>query len=912
MSLDRYRRMRDFSATPEPRGSSEAGADKGAAAVGPQPGHRFVVQRHRATRLHYDLRLEIDGVLMSWAVPKGPTLDPTQRRMAVHVEDHPLEYFDFEGVIPKRKYGAGDVIVWDWGWFEPEETNDPGAAVRAGELKFRLHGQKLRGRYTIVRIRSRDAEEDAWLLIHKRDEDAVAGWDAADHPLSVKTGRTNEEVAAAVPAATASVVALPPAAPTTSAASPEVPGAPDALRAPDVELRGGVEAPLPAFIPSMKATAVDRIFSDPDWFFELKLDGYRVQAVVEDGRVRLWTRNRLDAARYFPELATTRPDWIAARTAVVDGEVVALDEEGRSDFSLLQDRTGMRGLATRRGERLAKGTAGDRPGPPAPLVYFLFDLLYLDGWSLLDVPLEERKQILRSVLRDGPGVRYVSHIEADGEAFFNVAQERGLEGLVAKLRRGRYEPGRRSSAWLKIKIRQEQELVVGGYEPGQGTHADLGSLIVGTYEDGRLVFAGQVGSGLTTGTRRRLVQRLDELRRETPPFDVPPPIRAARWAEPHLVIRAAFAEWTRDGLLRQAAYKGEAPDRDPRSVTRERPVSPDSVVEEAESKAIPEPFARHLPQAGDPPEAATTHELAELASMGKGGQWLIGGHRVNLTNLDKVLFPAIGATKRDLIRYYVTVAPVLLPYLRGRPLNTDRWPDGVTGKHFWQKQIPSHAPDWIARWDYPEAGSTESHTYIVADRVATIAWLANQAVIDLHPWTSRCDSYRNPTYALIDIDPGERTTFEQVVSFARLYRTALGHLGVSGFPKLTGKRGIQIWVPVRAGYSFDETRDWVGELSKAVGSTMPDLVSWEWEKSSRGGRARLDYTQNAVNKTLVAPYAVRPQPNASVSAPIRWEELDDPELRPDGWDIGTIMGRLQEVGDLFRGVSEMAQELPRL
>jgi bifunctional non-homologous end joining protein LigD len=522
----------------------------------------------------------------------------------------------------------------------------------------------------------------------------------------------------------------------------------------------------------------------------------------------------------------------------------------------------------------------------------------------------DRKRILKSVLREHPNVRYAAHIETDGESFFRAAQERGLEGIVAKLRRGRYEPDGRSDAWLKIKIRQEQELVVGGYERGQGTHADLGSLIVGVYDGHRLIFSGHVGSGMDARTRRSLVQRLDALRVTAPPFADPPPIRAARWTEPSIVIRAAFAEWTRDGLLRQAAYKGEAIDRDPRSVVRERPVPVMPLVEAAEEEAIPQ--RADLGEHDSPAQAASAQELAQLDAMGKAGSWQVGGHRVELSNLDKVLFPSIGATKRDLIRYYVTMAPVLLPYLRGRPLNTDRWPDGVTGKHFWQKQIPRHAPDWIARWDYPEAGSTESHTYIVADRVATMAWLANQAVIDLHPWTSRCESYRNPTYALIDIDPGERTTFQQVVTFARLYATALGHLGVTGFPKLTGKRGIQIWVPVRDGYTFDQTRDWVGELSRAVGGTVPDLVSWEWEKGSRGGRARLDYTQNAVNKTLVAPYAVRPLAGASVSAPIIWQELDDPDLRPDGWDIRTIGDRLQERGDLFRGVLDLAQELPSL
>ncbi|MDQ3448418.1 MAG: DNA ligase D, partial [Chloroflexota bacterium] len=776
MSLDLYRRKRDFAITPEPSGALQS--DDAGASRAPESGRRFVVQRHRATRLHYDLRLEIDGVLMSWAVPKGPTLDPDQRRMAVHVEDHPLEYFDFEGIIPRGRYGAGDVIVWDWGTFQPEETDDPGAAVRSGELKFRLDGQKLVGRYTLVRIRSKDPEEDAWLLIHKRDESAVAGWDAGDHLTSVKTGLSNEEVAAG-------------RAPPTVSTGPEN------------EPRPGVEATMPAFIPPMRATAVDRVFSDPDWLYELKLDGYRVEAVVVDGDLRLWTRNRQDAARYFPDLAATPPDWIAASSAIVDGEVVSLDEQGRSDFSRLQDRTGMRGLGTKRGERRArKGTersaAGDE-GALAPLVYFIFDLLYLNGRSLLDVPLEERKRILKGVLRQHPRVRYVSHIEAEGEAFFAAAKERGLEGIVAKLRRSRYEPDRRSNVWLKIKIRQEQELVVGGYEPGQGTHMDLGSLIVGVYAGKRLVFAGHVGSGMDARTRRSLVERLEALRVVTPPFADPPPIRAARWAEPRIVIRAAFAEWTRDGLLRQAAYKGEAIDRDPASVVRERPVPSSARVEAAERESIPVSSvpAGDAPddRGSDPPQAATEQELAELDSMGKAGSWQVGGHRLNLTNLDKTLFPGAGATKRDLIRYYVTMAPILLPYLRARPLNTDRWPDGVTGKHFWQKQIPKHAPDWMARWDYPEAGSTESHTYIVADRVATMAWLANQAVIDLHPWTSRCESYRNPTYALIDIDPGERTTFEQVVALAQVYRTALGHLGVTGFAKVTGKRGIQIWVP---------------------------------------------------------------------------------------------------------------------
>jgi bifunctional non-homologous end joining protein LigD len=900
MSLETYRRKRDFGRTPEPAGDS-------AGIPPPAAGRRFVVQRHRATRLHYDFRLEIDGVLMSWAVPKGPSLNPADRRMAVHTEDHPLSYFDFEGVIPKGQYGGGDVIVWDWGTFEPEETDDPGDSVRRGELKFRLHGQKLRGRFTLVRIRSDDPQKDDWLLIHKKDDDADPGWNVDAHPRSVKTGRTNDEVAAGADALWDS------AAPADEAA---------------IDLAGAREAPLPEFIEPMKATAADRPFDDPDWLFELKMDGYRIEAVVDDGSVRLWTRNRQDAARYFPDLAAMRPTWIRARSAIVDGEVVALNEDGRPEFGLLQDRAGMGRFGPGRAER---GRGGKPPrGKDAPIVFYVFDILYHDGRLLLDVPLEQRKRLLRSVLGEHPVVRFGSHIEADGRDFHAAVAEQGLEGMVAKLRTSRYEPGRRSRAWLKVKIRREQEAVVVGYEPGKGSHADLGSLILGLYEGDELHYVGEVGSGLDARTRRQLRKELEAHRVEKPPVSNAPRIKGARWSEPRLVIRVEFSEWTDDGLLRQAAYKGLEIGRDPRGVTREEPVPARRAADTAEREAArsqrpavqaharrpavqaPARGEQAVPSPEGPPQAATVDELEALERMGREGTWEVGGYAVRLSNLDKVLFPEPGYTKRDLIRYYVTIAPVMLPYLRRRALNLWRWPDGVTGGHFWQKEIPKYAPEWIQRWTYPEAGSSEAHTYLVADRVATMAWLANHATIDMHPWTSRTDAYRKPTYALIDIDPGEKTTLEQIVTFARLYRAALEHLGVTGFPKVTGKRGIQVWVPVRPVYTFDETRAWVEGISRAVGATVPDAVSWEWEKSARRGRARLDFTQNAVNKTLVAPYAVRPVAGASVSAPISWDELDDPDLRPDGWNIQTILERVLARGDLFSGALELEQELPAL
>jgi len=884
MPLDAYRTKRNFKRTPEP----EPGP------IGEGTG-RFVVQRHRASRLHYDLRLEIGGVLVSWAVPRGPTLDPGERRMAMRTEDHPIEYLDFEGTIPAGEYGAGDMIVWDWGTFTPEETDDAAAALRSGELKFRLDGERLRGRYTIVQTGGkRDAfgrmsDPGQWLLIHKRDEAAVPGWDPEDHATSVKTGRSNDEVAAGLE-------------PRFMATQPSI--------EPEPDLSAARPAAVPDFVAPMLATLAEGAFDDADWLFEIKWDGYRVEAVIRDKRVRLWTRNRVDAATYFPDLAGP-PDWIVAREAVVDGEVVALDGDGRPDFSLLQDRTGLRGLEAASGRRPPDG-----PRPSAderraiPLAYMVFDLLHLDGSSLLDVPLEERKRLLQRVLRPHPIVRYASHVVGEGEAFVRAAAERGLEGVVAKRRVSRYEPGKRSRDWLKIKLRREQELVVVGWLPGQGSHAELGSLIVAVNADGLLRHAGQVGSGISAAMRGELLTELEPLRRETSPLDPVPRLPGARWTEPQVVIRAEFAEWTSDGLLRQAAFKGIEVGKNPSDVVREEALPAARIVARPRATAP----ATRPDQITAGVAAATAAELATLDGMDHDGPWQVAGHELRLTNLDKVLFPADGEhaaiTKRDLIRHYVSVGPILVPYLAGRGLNLQRFPDGIGRAGFWQKDLPGHAPSWIARWSY--TGHEGTKDYVVVDRVATLAWLAQEAAIELHPWTSRTEAPDRPTYALIDIDPGSDTTFEQVLVLARLYRTALGHLGVIGLPKVTGKRGVQIWLPIRPIYTFEQTRGWVESLSRAIGQMVPELVSWEWSKRDRGGRARLDFTQNAINRTLVGPYSVRPAAGGPVSAPIRWEELGDPSLAPDGWTIGTLAERVAAVGDLFAPALDTVQELPSL
>jgi bifunctional non-homologous end joining protein LigD len=907
MPLERYRSKRNFARTPEPEPRS----------VGDGAG-RFVVQRHRATALHYDARLEVDGVLVSWAVPKGPTLDAGEKRLAMRTEDHPIEYFDFEGTIPRGEYGAGDVIIWDWGTFEPEETDDPARAMREGELKFRLYGERLRGRYTIVRTSGRGGRRDdreQWLLIKKRDEVAEEGWDAEDFPASVKTGRTNDEVKEGRPPR-----------------FEQTPPSPDV--APD--LSGAREVAQPDFVPPMLATLTDGAFDDDGWLFEVKWDGYRVEAVISDGKARIWTRNRVDAATYFPDLAG-RADWIDASQAIVDGEVVAFDEKGRPSFSRLQDRTGLRALeaATRRADPDAsKLTREEREA--IPLAYMAFDLLYLDGRSLQDVPLEDRKRLLRRVLRPHGMVRYAAHVVGDGRDFTQAAAEKGLEGVVAKRRESVYQAGRRSRDWLKVKLRREQEIVVVGWLPGQGTHKDLGSLIVAVNEHRKLRHVGQVGSGINARMRKELLAAMEPIQRSDAPLVKTPRLPQARWVEPRIVIRAEFAEWTRDGLLRQAAFKGVELDRDPAKVVREEAVASARVamkgppasrrpspkaVQPRDPPPDPRPAAHGTTKSdGGWPAAeidltpASAAELKALGDMTADGHWQVAGHEVRVTNLDKVLFPGEDGhpaiTKRDVLRYYASVGPTILPHLAGRGLNLQRFPDGVSRKGFWQKDVPGHAPKWITRWAY--TGHEGKKDYVVVDRVATMAWLAQEAALELHPWTSRTVSPHEPTFALIDVDPGEKTTWEEVLILTRLYRTALQHLDVIGLPKTTGKRGIQVWVPVRRGYSFEDTRVWVEQLSLMIGRLVPELVSWEWTKRDRQGRARLDFTQNAVNKTLVAPYSVRPAAGAPVSVPISWDELEDPRLRSDRWTMATLPARLRKVGDLFAPAQELAQELPEI
>lgn len=946
MALEEYRRKRDFTRTPEPSGD-EPRRQRRTRSSGSTPswddlphGHRFCVQQHRATRMHYDFRIEHDGVLLSWPIPRGPTLDPKIRRLAVHTEDHPVDYGDFEGVIPSG-YGAGTVLLWDIGTYEwlRETASNVAAAIAKGDLKFRLQGTKINGEFALVRLggrggarQARDDDADNWLLIKKRDEHVVDGYDAAAHEVSVKTGRNLAEIAAdgggdpreAARAARAAKSGRGQSAATQSA---EVPAPPPSRATGRSRAAGGTQAtppsrtrpaPVPALPAPMLATGVDRAFTREGWLFELKWDGVRALAAVDGESVLVKGRSGRDETGRYPELSALRRA-LHGHRAIVDGEIVVLDDDGRPSFERLQSRINVsRDADVRRAMR------------DQPATYVVFDLLWLDGRDLMGTALRIRKKTLRDALTAVDGVAYVDDVERDGEEFFDAVSRRGIEGMVGKRADSTYQPGRRSPDWVKVKAWQTQSCVIVGWTTGRGRREkQLGALILAVYDGDRLVHCGQVGTGFDGAMLARLRERLQPLTTSQCPLDpVPRTAEPATWVRPEQVCEVRHAGWTRQGIMRHPAFVGLRTDIGPRDCRREVPAALGAVLAEPDDSATaaaapPAPSRPRRSAARQRTRAATKESgvdgvvgdetsialLDQLRGLADSDAFEVGGRRLRLTHLDKPMWPADGLTKRDLIAHYIRVAPVLLPYLRDRPLSMQVFPDGIEGKSFWRKDKPSHAPAWMRSWTYH---GEKTKDYIVVDELATLVWVANSASIDLHPWHSRIDAPDQPDWAVFDIDPAEGATFENVVTLARLIGVALDHYRLRSVVKTTGQTGLQIYVPIRRGPDYTAVRNWVEGVSRAVGRTVPDLVSWEWSVRRRTGRVRLDYTQNIINKTLTAPYTVRAVPGAPVSAPISWAEVEDPALRPDRWNIHTIGERLATVGDLFSPAIAGDQELPAL
>jgi bifunctional non-homologous end joining protein LigD len=792
--LSSYRAKRDFGATPEP-----AGRDR---AAGGAPAPRFVVQEHHASHLHWDLRLEREGALASWALPHGLPVDPAERRSAIRTEDHPLEYLSFSGEIPVGSYGAGTMTIWDHGCYEPQEWTKR-------KVDVVLHGERLRGRYALFAL----GEGEHW-LIHRVDPPEDPDW-----------------------------------------------------------------RPLPARLPPMMARTVGadwRAKPDGGWAVEIKWDGVRALAYCHPGRLRLESRNGREITSSYPELGALSGQ-LGMREVLLDGEIVAFGADGRPSFQALARRM-----------HLTSPSAVRRLASEVPVVYAIFDLLHLDGHSLLDRRWEERRVLLEALALEGRAWRVPAAERGEPAALIDATRAQGLEGVIAKRVDSRYEPGRRSGAWVKLKHRRRQELVIGGWLPGEGRREGrIGALLLGYHVPGEpaLRFAGRVGSGFSERGLDELDRRLCELRRERSPFApegacrIP---RPARFVAPVLVAEVEFAEWTVDGLLRAPSFKGLRDDIDPAAVVRE----PDALASE---------------QADGPLTRVRRLPAGELEAI-------VDGRRLKLTNTDKVLYPATGFTKGDLINYYARIAPAILPHLHDRALTLKRYPNGVQEQFFFEKQAPSHRPEWVA------TAAVGEIRYVLCQDRPTLVWLANLAALELHAPLARAGAPARASTLAFDLDPGEPAGLLECCEVGLVLRGLFEQLGLRAFAKTSGAKGLHLYVPLGDGVDFDLTKAFARQIAELLERRLGELIVSRMTRSLRAGRVLVDWSQNDRHKTTVAPYSLRATDRPLVSAPVRWEEVErclrerEPELlrlAPE-----QVLERWERNGDEFAEVATLQQRLP--
>ncbi|HUA61193.1 MAG TPA: DNA ligase D [Verrucomicrobiae bacterium] len=883
MPLEEYVAKRRFEKTPEPAPSK-----------GPrESGNYFCVQRHDATRLHYDFRLEIDGVLKSWAVPKGPTLDPTAKHFAAHVEDHPIEYGDFEGTIPAGNYGAGSVMLWDAGTFDLLGDLPGEAQIAKGDLKFRLHGEKLSGDFALVHMKGR-GKGNEWLIIKKRDASAAPGWDVEAHAYSVLSGRTQEEIAKNLPArktkrktAGASDRVWESSRPakragTNAAAAGTSARAMKKKKPPKLDLasiKGGRLAPMPEAIEPMKSTLIDRPPSGDDWLFEVKWDGVRAIAFVANEEVQLQARSGLRTERQYPELAVI-PHFVAADTAILDGEIAVLDPSGVARFHLIQPR--IANSDPNSVAHLSRST---------PVVYFVFDLLYLDGYDLREVPLAKRRELLEAVVSEGPVVRVSAAFPGAGKEMLEAARENKLEGIIAKHASSRYEP-KRSRDWLKIKIVTEQEFVIGGFTEPQGARSYFGALVLGVYDEGQLHWVGNVGTGFDEKTLKMLHGRMAPLITDASPFaELPEPHRGMTWVRPELVCQVKYTEWTQDHRLRAPVYLGLRNDVAPKQVAIEEPVREEAAVASG---------VREMPEG---------KEL--LAASEKEALLKIGGRTLKFTNLKKVFYPDEGYTKRDVLNYYNEVAHLILPHLKDRPLSLKRYPNGIKEQYFFQKDAPESFAPWL-RTEGIESdhnGGAPIH-YVFAEDRASLLYLVNLGCIDHNPWMSRTPHLDEPDFVLIDLDP-QGCSYDLIVDAALMVKDVLDQIGLKGYPKTTGGDGMHVYIPVEPGHSYEETRTFAELISRLVVKARPEMYTTPRSVAKRQkNRVYFDYLQNGKSKTIAAPYVLRAYAGAPVATPLEWDEVRH-GLEPAQFNITNAVARFREKGDLFAGVLKKPQHLDK-
>ena len=845
MALDEYRRKRKFQQTPEPTG--------GAAAA--PTGSRFVIQMHHASRLHFDFRLEMEGVLKSWAVPKGPSLDPSQKRLAMMTEDHPLEYMTFEGIIPAGNYGGGTVMVWDIGTFEPMYNRDGLEMLKAGDLKFQLHGQKLNGEFALVRMKARrpGSRGNEWLMLKKKDAYADLTWTVEQADRSALTGRSMMEIAADRGSEMWGKEKAPRAARQAAERTIAKFGAELNL----ASLPGAKSSAMPTKIEAMLAKLASSPPQGADWLQEIKWDGIRAIVYVNDGKLRLVSRNENDITKHYPDLGGIAGQ-VRARQAILDGEIVCLEASGRPSFEMLQQRMNLR-------------TPDPRKVADLPVIFYAFDLLYVDGYDLRQTPLERRKELLRALLRPAESqddrARFSDHHIGDGNMLLELAAKQGLEGIMCKRRLSTYD-GRRSGDWLKVKIEQHQECIVLGWTAPSGSRKHFGSLALGVYRDKKLVFAGNAGSGFDDKTQQQVFQALEALPEVPMPFKTVPEGNATTtWVKPELLAEIKFAEWTNEGRMRAPVFLS-------------------------------------LKKAWKP-----------LFMKRSGEQAVdVDGQRMLIKNLDKVYFPRDGYTKSDVIEYYYRIAPTFLPHMAGKPVVMKRYPDGIEKPFFFQKDAGVAMPSWI-RTVALETGEGTGEKgkgttrFVMCDNRATLVYLAQLGCIDHNLWQSSEGTLVSPDFILFDLDPGERATMGTLVETVQLLHEVFRELKLDAYPKTSGVAGMHIYVPLEPVYTYEQARTLCEVICHVVERRAPKLMTHERSLGKRPQeRIYLDYMQIGQGKTVPPPYSLRPQPGATLSTPLEWAEVRA-GLDPRAFTIETIWRRLEEKGDLFEGALNRRQRL---
>jgi bifunctional non-homologous end joining protein LigD len=973
MSLTRYHAKRDFSKTAEPRGRAPGRAAPGASSRAAKPSRnlRFVIQKHAARRLHYDFRLELDGTLKSWAVPKGPSLDPADRRLAVHVEDHPVEYGSFEGVIPEKQYGAGEVIVWDQGTWAPIST-DARKAYREGHLKFELVGEKLHGAWALVRMHGKrpgDEGHDNWLLIKEQDGEALPGKGEKmirDRPESVISGRDVAELkgagdadvwdskesdpkkaykpAKAAKATKAVKTAQATKIPTAKgAARKSLQSAAKAVKATGASERAskaqaartdvkaalpaafaGRKAALPAKLEPQLATLVEDAPQGEDWVYEVKFDGYRLLARVEKEksgvRAKLFTRNGHDWSAKFPQIRKAL-EALPIDTGWLDGEVCVMNAKGVSSFSLLQ-----------------QWLSDEGEGAKYEAVFMLFDLPYFQGRDLREVALCDRKALLAALLAQGGHqevLRFSDHLDADGAGAQAQACKLGLEGLIGKRVDGAYINGR-SRDWIKLKCRQRQEFVIAGYTPPQGARTGFGSLLLAVHEEGKLRYAGRVGTGFDARRLQSMLKELKALETDDSPFDAALPaaarVRGTRWVKPRLVAEVTFAEWTSDGHVRQAAFEGLREDKPARDIGAELPAD----ARPARKTAVKNGGARQRPTKGNTTKSNTTKSnttessaakkaVAKAparksaakkaaiqttrsgkvrASDGAGIDNEVAG--LTISHPARLVFPEDGVTKLDVARFYERIAENLLPYVKDRPLSLVRCPDGIGGACFFQKHAAQLKLEGVERPLIED--SNGENPYIVVKNVEGLVSLAQVGNLELHAWNATMKNIEKPDMLVMDFDPAEDVPWNQVAEAAQAARTLFEALGLQSFLKTTGGKGLHVVVPFTPKDGWDEVKAFSHHIALRMVEAFPDRFLATATKAKRKGKIFVDYLRNGRGATAVSPYTLRARPGATVAVPLDWKDLKR-DWRSKPVTIEDILGARGRIADPWKDYFKVRQSI---